>query len=134
MDQLAVHHGTRSDAGTKYGTLSVSSIKAITLDSSDFYRKTIPHLTSMTWRLSKVRPEVGWLSLTHNLLKKAAIDQNKEMTVQGCSPLYCHFFICNVFFHKASYLVKYVDLLLGQPHCSKFYLSTYQASLPVIRL
>ncbi|MGG0171194.1 transposase [Paenibacillus dokdonensis] len=32
--------------------------------------------------LSKVSLEVGWLSLAHNLLKKAAIDQNKDMAVQ----------------------------------------------------
>jgi transposase len=33
--------------------------------------------------LPKVSLEVGWLSLAHNLLKKAAIDRNREMVVQG---------------------------------------------------
>jgi hypothetical protein len=33
--------------------------------------------------LPKVSLEVGWLSLAHNLLKKAAIDWNREMVVQG---------------------------------------------------
>ncbi|GKU76650.1 IS1182 family transposase [Paenibacillus sp. L3-i20] len=33
--------------------------------------------------LPKVSLEVGWLSLAHNLLKKAAIDQKPEMAVQG---------------------------------------------------
>jgi hypothetical protein len=32
--------------------------------------------------LPKVSLEVGWLSLAHNLLKKAAIDQNRKMVVQ----------------------------------------------------
>ncbi|CAM4390923.1 hypothetical protein FHS16_003611 [Paenibacillus endophyticus] len=33
--------------------------------------------------LPKVSLEVGWLSLAHNLLKKAAIDQKAKMAVQG---------------------------------------------------
>lgn len=33
--------------------------------------------------LPKVSLEVGWLSLAHNLLKKAAIDHKRVMTVQG---------------------------------------------------
>jgi hypothetical protein len=33
--------------------------------------------------LPKVSLEVGWLSLAHNLLKKAAIDQKAEMVVRG---------------------------------------------------
>jgi hypothetical protein len=33
--------------------------------------------------LPKVNLEVGWISLAHNLLKKAAIDRNREMVVQG---------------------------------------------------
>jgi hypothetical protein len=33
--------------------------------------------------LPKVSLEVGWSSLAHNLLKKAAIDQKAEMVVQG---------------------------------------------------
>jgi transposase len=33
--------------------------------------------------LPKVSLEVGWLSLAHNLLKKAAIDQKSEMAAQG---------------------------------------------------
>jgi hypothetical protein len=33
--------------------------------------------------LPKVNPEVGWLSLAHNLLnKKVAIDQNRKVAVQ----------------------------------------------------
>jgi len=32
--------------------------------------------------LPKVSLEVGWVSLAHNLLKKAAIDQKPEMAVQ----------------------------------------------------
>jgi len=35
--------------------------------------------------LSKVSLEAGWLSLAHNLLKKAAIDQNRKMVVQSSS-------------------------------------------------
>ncbi|MBM7111785.1 transposase [Brevibacillus laterosporus] len=33
--------------------------------------------------LPKVSLEVGWLSLAHNLLKKAAVDQKQAMTAQG---------------------------------------------------
>jgi len=33
--------------------------------------------------LRKVSLEVGWLSLAHNLLKKAAIDHNREMAAKG---------------------------------------------------
>ena len=33
--------------------------------------------------LSKVSLEVGWLSLAHNLLKKAAMDRYREMATQG---------------------------------------------------
>jgi hypothetical protein len=33
--------------------------------------------------LPKVSLEVGWISLAHNLLKKAAIDRKREMVVQG---------------------------------------------------
>jgi len=33
--------------------------------------------------LPKVSLEVGWLSLAHNLLKKAAVDLKHEMTAQG---------------------------------------------------
>lgn len=33
--------------------------------------------------LPKVSLEVGWLSLAHNLLKQAAIDQNQKMVAQG---------------------------------------------------
>ncbi|MED4955151.1 hypothetical protein P9747_10415 [Paenibacillus macerans] len=33
--------------------------------------------------LSKVKLEIGWLSLAHNLLKKAAIDRKQEEVVQG---------------------------------------------------
>jgi hypothetical protein len=33
--------------------------------------------------LPKVSLEVGWLSLAHNLLKQATIDQNRRMAVQG---------------------------------------------------
>jgi hypothetical protein len=33
--------------------------------------------------LPKVSLEVGWLSLAHNLLKKATIDHNRAMAVQG---------------------------------------------------
>nr|WP_229263953.1 transposase [Cohnella cholangitidis] len=32
--------------------------------------------------LPKVSLEVGWLSLAHNLLKKAAIDQKRKMAAQ----------------------------------------------------
>jgi len=32
--------------------------------------------------LPKVSLEVGWLPLAHNLLKKAAINQNRKMVVQ----------------------------------------------------
>ncbi|MBO9599612.1 MAG: transposase, partial [Cohnella sp.] len=33
--------------------------------------------------LPKVSLEVGWISLAHNLLKKAAIDQKHELAIQG---------------------------------------------------
>jgi hypothetical protein len=33
--------------------------------------------------LPKVSLEVRWLSLAHNLLKKAAVDRKREMAVQG---------------------------------------------------
>lgn len=33
--------------------------------------------------LPKVSLEVGWLSLAHNLLKKAVVDRNREMAAQG---------------------------------------------------
>jgi hypothetical protein len=33
--------------------------------------------------LPKVSLEVGWLSLAHNLLKKAAVDRNQAMAAQG---------------------------------------------------
>jgi len=33
--------------------------------------------------MPKVSLEVGWLSLAHNLLTEAAIDQKLEMAVQG---------------------------------------------------
>jgi hypothetical protein len=33
--------------------------------------------------LPKVSLEVGWLSLAHNLLKKVAIDQNRNEVLQG---------------------------------------------------
>jgi hypothetical protein len=33
--------------------------------------------------LPKVSLEVGWLSLAHNLLKKAAIDGKRKMAAQG---------------------------------------------------
>nr|WP_219834385.1 transposase [Paenibacillus sp. R14(2021)] len=33
--------------------------------------------------LPKVSLEVGWLSLAHNLLKKAAVDRKRQMAPQG---------------------------------------------------
>ncbi|WP_215160707.1 transposase [Paenibacillus sp. ISL-20] len=33
--------------------------------------------------LPNVSLEVGWLSFTHNLLKKAVVDRNREMAAQG---------------------------------------------------
>ncbi|MFB9329215.1 transposase, partial [Paenibacillus aurantiacus] len=33
--------------------------------------------------LPKVSLEVGWLSLAHNLLKKAAVDRKRQMALQG---------------------------------------------------
>jgi hypothetical protein len=36
--------------------------------------------------LPKVSLEVGWLSLSHNLLKKAAISQKNKTVMQGLPP------------------------------------------------
>jgi len=36
----------------------------------------------LLYGLPKVSLKVGWLSLAHNLLKQATIDQNRKMAVQ----------------------------------------------------
>lgn len=67
--------------------------------------------------LPKVNLEVGWLSLVHNLLKKAASDKNRKIALQDSNAIFR-----NHFFYMLMRAVSSAsEPLLRQPHAVSFY-------------